>query len=112
MIREKWLVPEHYKEVSIAILQENLAALRAKIGISQEELANVMGVTRQTYFAIESGKRDMLWVSFMALMFFFSSIDSTAEMIRELRIYPIELVMRFNGAISNEEMGRLMARDR
>lgn len=104
MIREKWLLPEHYKELSILLLQANLSSLRARIGISQEEIANIIGVTRQTYYAFESGKRRMMWDSFMALMFFFNSIDSTAEMLRDLRIFPIELVMLFNDEISTDEM--------
>lgn len=108
MIREKWLIPDQYKEVSIDLLQSNLPSLRAKIGISQEEIASIIGVTRQTYYAIESGKRDMLWGTFMSLLFFFNSIDSTAEMMRELRVFPIELVMRFNGEITYEEMEDLL----
>ena len=108
MIREKWLIPEHYKAVSIDLLQSNLPSLRAKIGISQEEIASIIGVTRQTYYAIESGKRAMMWGTFLSLLFFFNSIDSTAEMMRELRVFPIELVMRFNDEISFEEMDEIL----
>ena len=108
MIREKWLIPDHYKEISIELLQSNLPSLRAKIGISQEEIANVIGVTRQTYYAIESGKRVMLWGTFLSLLFFFNAIDSTAEMMRELRVFPIELVMRFDDEITFDEMDELL----
>lgn len=108
MIRDKWKIPEHYKEVSISLLQSNLASLRARIGISQEEIANIIGITRQTYYAIESGKRDMMWGTFLSLLFFFNSIDSTAEMMRELRVYPIELVMRFNDEITYDEMEEML----
>ena len=108
MIRKKWLIPERYKEVSISLLQHNLASLRARIGISQEEIANIIGVTRQTYYAIESGKRVMMWGTFLSLLFFFNSIDATAEMMRELRIFPIELVMRFNDEITYEELDEML----
>lgn len=108
MIRQKWLIPERYKDVSIELLQTNLASLRARIGISQEEIANVIGLTRQTYYAIECGKRKMTWGTFLALLFFFDSVDSTAEMMRELRIFPIELVMRFNGEITGEELDGML----
>ncbi len=104
MVREKWRIPEHYKEVSILLLQANLPSLRARIGISQEEMANIIGVTRQTYYAIESGKRRMMWSAYMALLFFFNSIDSTAEMMRELRVFPTELVMLFNDEISKQDL--------
>ncbi len=109
MIRGKWLIPENYKAISIEILQENLPSLRAKMGISQEELANVIGVSRQTYYAMEAGKRDMMWTTYLALMFFFNSVDRTAEMIRELRVYPIDLIMRFNDEITPEQMDKMLA---
>lgn len=39
MVQEKYLITNDYKTASIEILVENLAALRARIGITQEELA-------------------------------------------------------------------------
>lgn len=33
---------------------------------------------------------------FFALLFFFDCIDETAEMIRELKIYPIDLILKLN----------------
>lgn len=38
----------------------------------------------------------MTWPVFLALIFVFDSVKETSEMIRELRIYPIDLVLRFN----------------
>lgn len=99
MIRNKWLITEEYKAASIEILQSNLAPLRAKIGISQEELSNIIGLSRQSYCAIEAGKREMMWSTYLSLVFFFDSIQTTSEMMEELRIYPIDLVMRFNDRI-------------
>lgn len=99
MVSKKWLITSQYKETSIAILQENLSALRAKAAITQEELANLIGVSRQTYYGIETGKREMSWTIYIALIFFFHSLNSTKEMIDELKIYPIELIMKFNGEI-------------
>lgn len=109
MIRTKWLITEEYKALSIALLQENLPSLRARVGISQEELANVIGVSRQTYYSIEAGKREMLWCTYLALVFFFNSIDRTAEMIRDLRVYPIDLVKRFNDELTPEQMDCMLA---
>lgn len=85
------------------LLQNNLSSLRAKIGISQEELAGVIGVSRQTYYPIESGKKRMTWGMFLALIFMFDSIKETSEMLEDLRIYPIDLVMQFNGQIAPED---------
>lgn len=96
MVQDKYLITDDYKTASIEILVENLASLRARIGITQEELANIIGVSRQTYYSFETGKRDMSWPVFLALIFVFDSVEETSEMLRELRIYPIDLVLRFN----------------
>lgn len=96
MVREKYLITEDYRKASIELLIDNLAALRARLNITQEELANVIGVSRQTFYSIETGKRKMSWPIYMAIIFFFDSIHDTSEMMKELRIYPIDLIMRFN----------------
>jgi len=44
---------ESLKEHLIDVLTNELSMLRAKVGLSQQELANRMGVSRQTYGAIE-----------------------------------------------------------
>lgn len=96
MIREKWALSSNYKETSTIILQDSLAALRAKAGVNQEELANIIGVSRQTYYAIETGKKVMSWNTYMSLIFFYHELNSTKDMIDELRVYPVELFMKMN----------------
>lgn len=97
MVQDKYLITEDYRTVSTEILMECLPSLRARVGITQEELANVIGISRQTYYALETSKREMSWPMFLAIVFIFDSMKETSEMIRELRIYPIDLVMQFNG---------------
>ena len=48
----KWLLTDEEKDNFIAALSPNLTVLRTKAEISQEELANLIGVSRQTYSAI------------------------------------------------------------
>ena len=96
MIREKWSISASYKKTSIAVLQENLSVLRAKADISQEELANIIGVSRQTYCAIESGKRIMSWSAYVSLVFFFHEINSTSGLIDGLNVFPADLFIKFN----------------
>lgn len=97
MIQDKWQISDNYKKLSIEILLDNLAPLRARIGITQEELASIIGVSRQTYYGIESRNREMTWTTYLAILFFFDSVQSTSEMLQELRVYPIDLILRFNG---------------
>lgn len=104
MARDIWLISNEYKEASIDILVENLPSLRAKIGITQEELASVIGVSRQTYYPIETGNKKMTWTMFLALIFFFDNITETAEMIKELNVFPIDLMVRFNESVTEQEV--------
>lgn len=96
MIREKWLISDGYKRTSIIALQDHLSALRAKADISQEELSSIIGVSRQTYSAIESGKREMSWSTYLSLVFFFHEIKSTKDMVDGINVFPTALFCKFN----------------
>lgn len=45
------------QDISIDLLVEELPTLRAKIGLSQSEVGKIIGVSRQTYSAIETKKK-------------------------------------------------------
>ena len=47
------------KQLLCKNMAENLPVLRAKVGLSQDELAVRLGFSRQTISAIENGKRKM-----------------------------------------------------
>lgn len=66
----KWLLTDEEKDSFIATLTPNLTVLRTKAEISQEELANLIGVSRQTYSAIERKVRRMAWSTYLSLVFF------------------------------------------
>jgi len=59
------------KENLLKIMTDNLPALRAKLGLSQDEVSNIIGISRQTYCAIETQKRKMSWSNFISLLFLF-----------------------------------------
>ena len=70
--------------------------LRAKAEISQAELCNIIGLSRQSYSSIESGKKRMAWTTYLSLILFFDSNLDTQEMLRNLKGYPTELFRRIN----------------
>lgn len=92
----KWLLSDDEKEEFIAMLTPNLPALRTKADISQEELANLIGISRQTYSAIERKIRPMSWNTYLSLILFFDHNKKTHKMLRLLALFPQELVARFN----------------
>lgn len=54
------------KEKLIANMTENLPVLRAKLSLSQVQLAGKVGISRQTIMNIENKKRGMAWNTFVA----------------------------------------------
>lgn len=51
----------------MSMLQNELPVLRARLGISQAKLAEMIEISRQTYNVIENGKREMTWPIFLSL---------------------------------------------
>lgn len=91
-----YIFPDSKKATLIDILTENLPVLRAKIAITQEGLCEIVGISRQTYSAIETKKRKMSWNVFLSLIMFFTHNDKTAPIIESIGAFPDELMKSFN----------------
>lgn len=106
----KLMLTEEEKERFIETLSPSLAVLRTKAEISQEELANLIGVSRQTYSAIERKIRKMAWSTYLSLILFYDHNQKTHRMIRQLSIFPQELIARINDGIdySDFELSSLL----
>lgn len=106
----KRLLTDEEKDSFIATLTPNLIVLRTKAEISQDELANLIGVSRQTYSAIERKVRRMSWSAYLSLVFFYDHNQKTHMMLRQLSIFPQELIVRFNDGLdySNPELSLLL----
>ena len=74
-----------------------LPILRAAISISQGELAEYIGVSRQTYCALEQGKRDISWNTFLSLFLFFTTNEQTKSLLdtRKRFIERVYSVLRY-----------------
>ena len=75
------------KEQLSKALAASLPMLRAKSGISQAELADMVEVTRQTVSAFESEQREMPWNMFLAFMMIFTSNTVTKRLLEAMEIY-------------------------
>jgi DNA-binding XRE family transcriptional regulator len=83
------------KDKLIGLLTEELPVLRAKIGLSQEDLSNIIGISRQTYSTIETGKRKMSWNTFLSIILVFAFNEKTST------------ILEASGALSPELKGVL-----
>ncbi len=97
MVRQKWLVSPGYKESYIEVLTENLLPLRTKAEITQEEIASMIGISRQTYYAIETRRRSMSWNTYLSLLLFFDTNVATHSMLRDINAYPTEMMIKMAG---------------
>lgn len=103
MALTRWVLTEEEQKEYIEALTGELAPLRAKAGISQGELCNLIGISRQTYSAFESRKRKMQWSTYLTLILFYDNNLDTREMLRNLPAYPGALFRRFNEGRSPDQ---------
>lgn len=94
-IVENFLTPEDKKRYIDAFLP-HLAALRARAGISQDELSNMVGISRQTYGTVERSLRDLSWNTFLSLLLFFDYNSETHDVLRACGAFPTDLIAKFN----------------
>jgi len=75
------------KAEPMAKMTENLKVLRNKLDLTQDELANKVGISRQTLVNIENKRRDMSWNTFVALITVFRAERSTSDLLEYFNIY-------------------------
>lgn len=84
----KWNISEETKEIYIKKMTQELQKFRIMLGLSQSDIANLVGISRQTYSAIETKKREMSWSTYLTLATLFSSNETTSHTFFELNIFP------------------------
>ena len=98
------------KEGLISVLVEELPTLRVKIGLSQDELCKIIGISRQTYSAIETKKRKMSWNTFLTLILFFDFNEKTKNYVENSGIFPNSLKQVLNVGIGQREDEKCLKR--
>ena len=97
--QSNWLLTEEEKDKFISALTPELVLLRTKAEISQEELASLIGVSRQTYGAIERKSRKMSWSTFLSLIMYYDYNQKTHKMIRAIGAFPYDIIKHFNDGV-------------
>lgn len=54
------------------------------IGVSRDDTSVIIGVSRQTYFEIETNKRKMTWNAFLSLILFFDQNEKTCDFLNHI----------------------------
>ena len=101
--QQRVFTEEEMREMISALVGE-LPALRALAGISQQDAAAMIGVSRQTYGAIERKVREMSWSSYLSLILFFDCHNATHKLLRSLPAFPYEIFTRFNDGTNPGEL--------
>ncbi len=83
---------EKQKEVISNALIENLPVLRAKLNLTQADLAKQLGVTRQTIINVESKKTKISWTMVLALLLIFLANPLTFGLLTGLGILNKQLM--------------------
>ena len=63
------------RETLITKLIDELPVLRLKTGLSQDDLAGLLDISRQTYSSMETKKRKMSWSLYLSLILIFYHND-------------------------------------
>ena len=95
------LISEENKAVYTAAMADNLKMLRARTNLTQRELAEMIGVSHQTY--VNAEKRGVLsWNTYLSLLFLFEKeFADEPEMLNlldNLHIYPEEYKMDYKAS--------------
>ena len=72
-------------------LTHELPVLRARLGASQADIAERIGISRQTYNSIETKKREMNWTIFVALIAVFQNNQETRRMLNSIEGFEREI---------------------
>lgn len=99
-----WSLTDEEKDKFISALTPELVLLRTKAEISQEELAMLIGTSRQTYGAIERKSRRMSWSMFLSLIMFYDYNQKTHQMIRAIGAFPYDIIKHYNGGLDLHEV--------
>lgn len=108
---ERWMLTQKEKNRLVSALTSELAVLRAKAGASQEDMAAILGVSRQTYGAIERKKRRMTWCTYLSLILFFEFAPETHDMLRGLDAFPRDALLQKNDGTESATLDKIMDGD-
>ena len=85
------------KTILMDNMVNNLPALRKVLGVSQEGLADMVGLNRSSIAAIENHKRKLSWDTFLAMVLIFIKNPATDKLLNVMEIYTDEFNVFIKG---------------
>lgn len=110
-MKQRYLLNRERKEVYCARLTELLPLVRGRLGMTQEELGMVSGVSRVTISQIESGRAKMNWLHFTALMMICFSERNTKELLYSKGLLDPELLGFYQVSMREPELNVTVPRE-
>lgn len=92
-------------------LTDLLPEIRNRLGMTQEELGNVSGVSRVTISQIESGRANMNWLHFTALMMICFSDRNAKELLYAKGLLDTDLLRFFQVSMAEPQVNVLASND-
>lgn len=89
---ENIIISETEREMLIARMIDELPVLRLKIGLSQDEMASALDLSRQTYSSIETKKRKMTWRLYLSLVLIFYHNELTHDFLVKNGLVPKKIL--------------------
>lgn len=83
---------QNNQEEYIDRMVKNLPVLRASIRITQKELAQKIGITRQSMMNIETRRRPLQWSTYLALVLVFQQADDSKKLLESLRLFDGKII--------------------
>ena len=91
------------KTILMDNMVNNLPALRKVLGVSQEGLADMVGLNRSSIAAIENHKRKLSWDTFLAMVLIFIKNPATDKLLNAMEIYTDEFNVFIKGQGKSEK---------
>lgn len=86
----EWLLDE---------MARDMAPLRMLLGASPDEMGELLGISASTYKSLETGRKEVSWDQYLALLFVFRYNDRTSEIVDKLGLYPEPLQIRMKRGV-------------
>ena len=85
------VISKKNKEEIIDRFVYELPILRTRIDLTQDEISDLIGISRQTYSSIETRKRKLTWNNYMSLLFLFYFNPATRDAVESAGVFSDEL---------------------